>query len=756
MELTTLANNQGKALKESFANFDNSENLNKLSQHQKELRNSMKTSTIYQTEGTAIFDNVEPVSQSLDESYNDELSQLTSQIDDRTTTVRNYLNTVSEGNKYLGQNVQFSNATGYITPQGIFKNYGSDGVVFNTTTGKHNCPGGTPITYPLQNATIPYTDVGGVSQNAQYSFVVGTPMQSGQSCGNEGQNVFVDTVKENASATLLGSYMDSIESPTMTFLDSGNSSFTYDTCLQAAVNNGYPFFALQSADPTQSDTEQLTQCAVATSTDNAMSIGEAQTSCQQQSDSYVYGGPESIALYKVPQFQHIATFDDNPNRAMTWVNNGSQTYSVQQCYEYALNNGYTFFGLQNGSNPSNAQCFVSNDYTQSTEYGESPERNTRYSSEDREFYGGPWANAIYYITGAANNLGCFANNSNSPPMTVLSENSDFASCQNEAQSTGYTFFGLGGGGPGQATCYGSQNEPESKQYGVYTPSVTLPDGQLYGTNAVNTIYKVKGEMYSENLGQIGYVDENTTLLPYPDNLITNTGTEYAVLNNIVEPATLASPDLTGVSTQECQDECNGSSDCGGFFFDNSNNCYLQPTNFMQQQQEPNTTSTTLPTADAYIRIPAVTNADSCSKQVNTIDADQWQHYPQDGRSMTESQPCGLEAVTKPETDRIDRTSSSLTSMISGVGDFHQFYSTFLEGFRGGIYDKIEDNSRKIQDSALFVEHVDSQMAKQLSNQILNVSNISVLEKYTNYNTSFGIGIVCLILAVVAVILSFFM
>jgi len=47
------------------------------------------------------------------------------------------------------------------------------------------------------------------------------------------------------------------------------------------------------------------------------------------------------------------------------------------------------------------------------------------------------------------------------------------------------------------------------------------------------------------------------------------------------------------------------------------------------------------------------------------------------------------------------------------------------------------------------------MAKQLSNQILNVSNISVLEKYTNYSTSFGIGIVCLILAVVAVIFSFF-
>lgn len=242
-------------------------------------------------------------------------------------------------------------------------------------------------------------------------------MQSNQSCGNEGKNVFVDSIQSDASATLLGSYMDSLQNPTMSFLDNGNSTFTYDSCLQAAINNGYSYFALQSANPTQKNSEQYVQCAVSNDSDTSMRLGAAQTSCQQQSDSYVYGGPESIALYAVPKARFISTFNDNPERAMTVVNNGSQTFSNEQCYQYALDHGYSFFGLQNGTNPSNAQCFVSNDYSQASQYGENSLHN--FSFQDRTEYGGRWTNAIYEITGYADNIGCYANNSKSPPMKVL-------------------------------------------------------------------------------------------------------------------------------------------------------------------------------------------------------------------------------------------------------------------------------------------------------------------------------------------------
>jgi len=753
MELTTLANNQGKAFqatKESFSNIDNSTNLNILKQYQGELSDSLVTSSAIQLEGGSISSSVEPVSQSFGDSYDSLLQRLESEENERNTVVQNYLYTVTPDNKYLGQNVQFSNSSGYITAQGVYKKYGTDGVVFNTTAGKNSCPA-DPIIYPIQNATIPDdTDVGSISQNAQYTFVVGTPMQSNQSCGNEGKNVFVSTVNTNPSSTLLGSYMDSIESPTMSFLNNGSSSFTYDTCLQAAVNNGYTYFALQSANPTDAGSEQFVQCTVTNDGDSAMRLGRAQTSCQQASDSYVYGGPNSIALYATPTARYVGTFQDNPSRAMTFVNNGSQSFSTEQCYNYALSNGYTFFGVQNGSNPSNAQCFVSNDYAQTTEYGESSSR--RYSTIDRTIYGGGWANAVYEITGAADNLGCYANSTTSPPMTTLSQNSDFENCQSVAQSNGYKFFGLGGGGPGEATCYGSQNSTEAKQYGTYTPNVKLPDGNLYGTTSVNTIYKVVGEMFAENLGQVGYVTEDTTLLPYPDNLVsTTTGTEYALIPNMIEPASLT-PTITSSSMSECQDACDESTDCGGYYFDSSNTCSLQPTNFLQQSQS--TPSPTLLTADAYIKIPSVTNSASCSKDVVSIDSELWQNYPQNGEQMTDSQPCGLAAVTQPETDMIGDTSDTLNSMFSGMSDFHTVYNTYLEGFTGiggGLFGKISDNSQKIQDTAFFLEQIESTKANELPPQLVNVSGISVLEKYTNYNSFFMMGIFLLLVAIVAFI-----
>lgn len=765
MELTTLANTQGKALKkrrnkEGFANFNNMPTINQLSDYQSQINDATDASTLMESEGQDIVQTINPVSQSLSDSYTQQLNDLDTEESNRNTIINNYLNTVSSSDQYLGQNVQFSNATGYITAQGIYKNYGGNGVIFNTTAGQNNCPSST-VSYPIQNATIPYDQIGGTSQNASYTFVVGTPMKSNQSCGNEGQNVFVDSVHSDPSATLLGSYMDSIESPLMTFLDNGNSSFTYETCLQAAVNNGYTFFGLQSADPSQPNTEQLVQCAVSNDGDTAMTLGEAQTSCTQQSDGYVYGGPQSIALYKTPSYMYISAFNDNPSRAMTgWVNGGSQTFSTEQCYNYALANGYPFFGLQNGSNPSNAQCFVSDDYNATTQYGETS--NVRYSKVDKTYYGGGWANAVYQIINDADNLGCIAlqtKGESDPPMTVLSQNSDFETCQSTAASNGYTYFGLSGGGPGEATCYASKNKKEAQQYGPYEPEVTLPDGHLYGTYSVNTIYKVKGVSDADpgNLGNVGYVTGDTTLLPYPPELLSNeSSTQYSKVQNMVEPNDIGEPTLTSSSVSECQAQCNESSSCGGFYFDNSNNCFLQPINFLQD----NATSTqgnssSLATADAFIRVPAVNNSSTCSKQINNISANIWQNYPQNGMTMTDTQPCGLEAATQESTNQINSTSNILNSMFGGISDIHNSYQTYLEGFdngpgggNNGLFGRIGDNSDAIRDSALFLQQVESSMPQQMSNQMVKVSGISVLQNYTNYSTMFTMAFIFLILAAI--------
>jgi len=58
----------------------------------------------------------------------------------------------------------------------------------------------------------------------------------------------------------------------------------------------------------------------------------------------------------------------NNNNAVTPF---SQSFSVEKCGEYAYNNGYQYFGLQNmiNNDPNSAQCFISNDLAQATKYG---------------------------------------------------------------------------------------------------------------------------------------------------------------------------------------------------------------------------------------------------------------------------------------------------------------------------------------------------------------------------------------------------
>ena len=73
------------------------------------------------------------------------------------------------------------------------------------------------------------------------------------------------------------------------------------------------------------------------------------------------------------------------------------------CFQYAVNNLYAYFGLQyfEGGGYSKGQCFLSNDLTQVTKYGNLMENGhaiTSYTSSiDNKLYGGANANAVYMV-----------------------------------------------------------------------------------------------------------------------------------------------------------------------------------------------------------------------------------------------------------------------------------------------------------------------------------------------------------------------
>ena len=106
------------------------------------------------------------------------------------------------------------------------------------------------------------------------------------------------------------------------------------------------------------------------------------------------------ALYQITKYQYRGCYGDSSARAMPlqlgYVN------SINDCYNLALRNKYTVFGLQYGG-----QCWVSNDLTAAERYGQCSSGTTgtnvncncsNMQCPNGDNCGDSWANAVYEIS----------------------------------------------------------------------------------------------------------------------------------------------------------------------------------------------------------------------------------------------------------------------------------------------------------------------------------------------------------------------
>lgn len=193
---------QKNSLQEGFVNFDKT-NLE---------------ATNLTGESKNILNQTKPTSdKQLIQQYNQLLSTYQQQINLISNKMTKYLGRVDSNNPYLGTNIRFpdSGAIFYVTQQGVAKAYQSMNDL-NATAGNNGCPGETwtelsipwSPSYLNQGTVIPTTP----------ELIVGTPMVPGQTCGNEGKNVLVNNVINNANSSYLGCYADNTSSPLMQFI----------------------------------------------------------------------------------------------------------------------------------------------------------------------------------------------------------------------------------------------------------------------------------------------------------------------------------------------------------------------------------------------------------------------------------------------------------------------------------------------------------------------------------------------------------
>ena len=119
-----------------------------------------------------------------------------SQISDNISLSKNRNSSI---NPYNNTNISFSQnpTTDYVTNTGTYKPYG-DNTIYNSTAGKNGCPYKKLDNIPND----PYSS----------SLIQGSSIVSGQSCGNEGQNVYVTTIDNNPTKYGKGVYNNNTSS----------------------------------------------------------------------------------------------------------------------------------------------------------------------------------------------------------------------------------------------------------------------------------------------------------------------------------------------------------------------------------------------------------------------------------------------------------------------------------------------------------------------------------------------------------------
>ena len=355
-----------------------------------------------------------------------------------TSNINSLKSRESPANPYTNNNVSFTDNSGtnnYVSNSGVVKTY-QDNSVYDATSGKNGCP--------INLKT-------GVGKD-QYSSALeyGTSVVNGQSCGNEGVNVNASQLVGSMSSTFSGCYKNSGQTQI-------SDVTTFDGCQQYALDNGFSYFGVQSTP------DNALKCFVNSSTTNMEdgsykyisstiwktnttgtntlilnanntltiinSISEVVWTSNEPPNDCAWGGnvnqntitgsygancigkplnidcgkPDPNKSYTntptLTKATYVGCFTDKNIRAIPTLKG---VFTYQECYDAALKDEKTVFGLQNVQANNKGQCFLGNDLTSAKKYGKST--NCKVVADGKS-YGGKWANAVYSIEDVAETNG---------------------------------------------------------------------------------------------------------------------------------------------------------------------------------------------------------------------------------------------------------------------------------------------------------------------------------------------------------------
>jgi hypothetical protein len=446
---------------------------------------------------------------------------------------------------------------------------------------------------------------------------------------------------------------------------------------------------------------------------------------------------------------YLGCYGDGPNRAMALSNGGAQQYNNAQCQQIAKQRGAKYYGLQNSTSGTNAQCAISSDWGQTSKYGVA--RNCTKLA-DGSWSGGGWSNAVYntslpqsnyfLILQDDGNLVIYKGTGPTDKQGVI-----WATGTNGKQKDANPAYAAAKGKYGKnwialgsvlaaGDFIGSTNGnmalvmQSDGNLVLYTFTMgsncqKMKDGNIGGGVGANAIYNIGAVGKQSNLSKLAYIDQNAELHAYPSSNIKYSNS-YTKIKGSDSPGNDIPGTAYGNATPEsCENTCNAIQECAGFAFSTTNVCFPKNSGMY-----PTGTKEVKSNVDLYTRNKRpISTPIGVPNSVNTTDTITYGNYKNGGEVSSSYGLANANAAQKAQLEQLQNRLNLLSSQLSS------YTNEFSQGSQD-VEAQSKTNVSGLTDYVNGLKNATNKIAGITSdgniNNILKDSDIVVLQKNYDY------------------------
>jgi hypothetical protein len=371
--------------------------------------------------------------------------------------------------------------------------------------------------------------------------------------------------------------------------------------------------------------------------------------------------------------------------------------------------------------------------------------------------GNPNPNNSVTISDIAGSSGSWLFSSKVSKVQVpLTNDFSVQSCADYANLIGFPYIGLQyiqNNEGGTAQCFVTNSLTNGTRYGSLGGSVDY-NNKTYGIGQANAVYELNNIGDPSLLGSIGYIDENSQLFKYPNDMISYVDSDtYTELKGYSSNA-----DIQFYGTlDECKKKCNADDLCNGFSYDAKNNMgYFSKTNSVFNYR--NTSEPLIKNINGinlYMREPKVLNNETCSKSINHVTSDDWMNYLKNNSEdvmseMTQETTCGLYKTNEQIKEELERAKAQLNKNSEILVN----NTTTILKTNNSLNSQVNEDKNIIKNGSNLYDKIDNKYASMVDNNNLSniLDNSNLVIKQSQYYYIIWIILILLIIIGVIIIL----